>query len=150
MLGLRVSDGGAEKVILRLADTPLPHSPSVAPPRQHASAGEAAHAMKSNGGVRSTSFSDTSSVRGGVSEELERPRVVSVSCGSEHCAALTDNGAVYMWGWAEHGNLGLGDCRNRTEPALVPMPNTAAGGACAVRMLRSSGAAVIALAACYG
>lgn len=39
----------------------------------------------------------------------------AVACGSEHLAALDERGAVHMYGWNEHGQLGRGDCDE--EPA---------------------------------
>jgi alpha-tubulin suppressor-like RCC1 family protein len=44
--------------------------------------------------------------------------VLEVALGSEHSLARTAEG-VYGWGWNEHGNLGLGDCRNRSVPTLI-------------------------------
>lgn len=43
-------------------------------------------------------------------------RVVSVSAGDNHTAALTDNGTVLTWGGNDYGQLGTGDHKARTEP----------------------------------
>ncbi|KAG0051656.1 hypothetical protein BGZ83_003486 [Gryganskiella cystojenkinii] len=32
--------------------------------------------------------------------------IMSFSCGSEHCLAMTRSGHCYAWGWNEHGNCG--------------------------------------------
>lgn len=42
-----------------------------------------------------------------------------VSCGGAHTAALTDDGQLYVWGRGNEGQLGLGDYRPRTVPALL-------------------------------
>ena len=42
-----------------------------------------------------------------------------ISCGGAHTAALTDDGQLYVWGRGNEGQLGLGDYRPRTVPALV-------------------------------
>ena len=42
-----------------------------------------------------------------------------LSCGGAHTAALTDDGQLYVWGRGTEGQLGLGDYRPRTVPALV-------------------------------
>ena len=34
-------------------------------------------------------------------------RVVAVSCGFYHTAAVRDDGSVWAWGWGRHGQLGL-------------------------------------------
>lgn len=45
--------------------------------------------------------------------------VRQVACGVEHTLALTDQG-VWAWGQGGGGRLGLGDTRDRYEPALIP------------------------------
>ena len=42
-----------------------------------------------------------------------------ISCGGAHTAALTDDGQLYIWGRGNEGQLGLGDYRPRTVPALL-------------------------------
>lgn len=39
-------------------------------------------------------------------ENLEHVFVVQVACGAAHTVALTDNGLLYSWGWARHGQTG--------------------------------------------
>ena len=45
--------------------------------------------------------------------------VVKVSCGAHHSLVLDAKGAVYAWGENAHGQLGLGDRKDRSEPTLV-------------------------------
>lgn len=48
------------------------------------------------------------------------PRVTDIACGTEHCLALTELGAVLSWGSNEVGQLGLGRETARTSaPELV-------------------------------
>lgn len=42
----------------------------------------------------------------------------SVSCGSEHLAAVDTRGTVHMYGWNEHGQLGRGDTEPLDESAV--------------------------------
>ena len=39
--------------------------------------------------------------------------------GSEHCIVLLENGKCLVWGWNEHGQLGLGDIENRYSPTDI-------------------------------
>jgi len=68
-------------------------------------------------------------------------RVIEVSCGSRHTAAVVASAAkgvvtteaataaaavvtttgLFTWGWNAHGQLGLGDRRNRPAPRRVPV-----------------------------
>ena len=50
-------------------------------------------------------------------------RACSVRCGSEHGVIITDRGAICVFGWNEHGNLGIGDAANRCVPVWVPHPS---------------------------
>jgi len=50
--------------------------------------------------------------------------VVQLSLGTHHSTAVTNTGALWVWGQNDHGGLGLGDTANRAIPTLV-----AAGGA---------------------
>ena len=36
-------------------------------------------------------------------------RATSVCCGSESCMAVDERGALWVWGWNEHGNLGYAE-----------------------------------------
>ncbi|KAI0275176.1 regulator of chromosome condensation 1/beta-lactamase-inhibitor protein II [Gloeopeniophorella convolvens] len=54
---------------------------------------------------------------------VELPRAVRrVACGSEHVLVLADGGAVWGWGWNEHGNLGVGAQDDVRAPVRVPLP----------------------------
>ncbi|KAH6769551.1 Regulator of chromosome condensation family protein [Perilla frutescens var. hirtella] len=48
-------------------------------------------------------------------------KVVQVATGAEHSAFITDNGSVMTSGWGEHGQLGLGNTNNQTEPRVVTL-----------------------------
>ena len=50
---------------------------------------------------------------------LADKKVVAVSCGATHTAALTDEGRVYTWGGGVSGQLGHGDKQQQLEPKLV-------------------------------
>jgi secretion-regulating guanine nucleotide exchange factor len=45
--------------------------------------------------------------------------IVSIATGSEHSVALSQSGNVFVWGWNEHGNLGLGHLNNAQTPTLA-------------------------------
>lgn len=51
-----------------------------------------------------------------------------VVCGSEHNLAVTggtgEGGALYTWGWNEHGNCGDGTTANVFRPTLISLPGT--------------------------
>jgi len=42
-----------------------------------------------------------------------------VAAGAEHSVAITEDGAMYGWGWGQYGNLGLGDTNDRLIPEQV-------------------------------
>jgi hypothetical protein len=44
---------------------------------------------------------------------------VSVSCGSMHTAAITNNGTLWIWGRNNNGQLGMMDTVNRSSPVQV-------------------------------
>lgn len=46
-------------------------------------------------------------------------QVVKIAAGTEHSALVTDKGAVFTWGWGEHGQLGLGDPCDQVVPQRV-------------------------------
>ena len=48
-------------------------------------------------------------------------RVTKVVCGSEHLMIVSD-GRLWVGGWNEHGNLGLGDQRDRSSLQEVVLP----------------------------
>jgi alpha-tubulin suppressor-like RCC1 family protein len=43
-------------------------------------------------------------------------RIAMCVCGVEHCVALSSTGQVFSWGANSHGQLGLGDTRDRPAP----------------------------------
>ncbi|XP_023645360.1 ultraviolet-B receptor UVR8 isoform X2 [Capsella rubella] len=51
-------------------------------------------------------------------------KVLKISAGAEHSAAVTENGEVKTWGWGEHGQLGLGNTSDQTNPQLVSLGST--------------------------
>ena len=44
-----------------------------------------------------------------------------VACGAEHSVCITDNGRIFSWGSNKEGQLGVGDTKARTQPALIEM-----------------------------
>ena len=52
-------------------------------------------------------------------KEAGRAHVVKVSCGWDHCLALTGQGFVYSWGSGQNGKLGLGSEENMAVPTVV-------------------------------
>jgi alpha-tubulin suppressor-like RCC1 family protein len=52
-------------------------------------------------------------------ETLKGKKIVDIACGTNHCLALDDTGALYTWGCGGYGRLGL----NETPPKdnLVPV-----------------------------
>ncbi|KAL1512359.1 hypothetical protein AB1Y20_005618 [Prymnesium parvum] len=68
-------------------------------------------------------------------------KVVQISCGDAHCLAVADSGALYAWGAADEGQLGLGDFDDREgEPQQVELPEGAR-----VRAVSCAGAVSLAL-----
>jgi hypothetical protein len=49
-----------------------------------------------------------------------RVQIVAISAGSRHSLALSDDGAVYSWGWGLSGQLGHGDNISLSHPLRVP------------------------------
>nr|VDD06745.1 unnamed protein product [Brassica rapa] len=47
--------------------------------------------------------------------------IVQIAAGAEHSADVTESGEVQTWGWGEHGQLGLGDTNDQTNPQLVSL-----------------------------
>jgi hypothetical protein len=46
-------------------------------------------------------------------------RALVVAAGSEHSAAVFEDGEVMVWGWAEHGQLGLSTTEDQNIPQRV-------------------------------
>lgn len=51
--------------------------------------------------------------------DLKQILCTSVACGAAHTLLLSHTNAVYAFGWNTHGQLGLGDCKNRLAPTRV-------------------------------
>ncbi|MBA0624777.1 hypothetical protein Godav_010068, partial [Gossypium davidsonii] len=49
---------------------------------------------------------------------LDGIKVVDIAAGAEHSAI---EGAIKIWGWGEHGQLGLGSTRDETSPQTVSL-----------------------------
>ena len=65
---------------------------------------------------------DVDSVTGGDGpggEKEKKIKVTQVVVGYAHMLALTVEGVVYSWGCNSHGQLGLGDHKDRASPSLV-------------------------------
>lgn len=56
-------------------------------------------------------------------ELADNHRPEELHLGSEHGMLLTDKGAVFTWGWNEHGNCGNGDVENVYQPTLIELPS---------------------------
>ncbi|CAM6009460.1 unnamed protein product [Sphagnum balticum] len=84
----------------------------------------------------SMSCLDTASARCKISEQLSQEvfserflclpkvgklgmRALVVAAGSEHSAAVFEDGEVMVWGWAEHGQLSLSTTENQNIPQRV-------------------------------
>ena len=48
-----------------------------------------------------------------------KQRVLSVSCGSKHMMAITNEGTAWAWGHGEHGKLGLGHTYDTYDPTAI-------------------------------
>lgn len=54
---------------------------------------------------------------------LDGQTVVKVASGQNDGAALTAGGLLFMWGPNDHGQLGLGDTKQRREAVRIPLPD---------------------------
>eukprot|EP01094_Clydonella_sp_ATCC50884_P028437 TRINITY_DN8529_c0_g1_i1.p1 TRINITY_DN8529_c0_g1~~TRINITY_DN8529_c0_g1_i1.p1 ORF type:complete len:632 (+),score=133.57 TRINITY_DN8529_c0_g1_i1:274-1896(+) len=54
-----------------------------------------------------------------IGSPLEGQRMIQIGCGANHTAALSQNGHLYMWGYALNGRLGLGNEKDIKVPTLV-------------------------------
>ena len=54
---------------------------------------------------------------------MQGKRIVCVSAGDWHNAAIAADGSLYIWGRGDCGQLGLGDDKSRWVPRLVPGAN---------------------------
>lgn len=50
-------------------------------------------------------------------------KVVQVACGAFHTAAVTESGAVYIWGKEDYGMLGVGQCSDLHHPQRIEFFN---------------------------
>lgn len=53
-------------------------------------------------------------------ESLLSYKAVAITAGYHNNLVLTDNGEVWSWGWGAHGQLGLGDTKDRDVPTIIP------------------------------
>ncbi|XP_010460224.1 PREDICTED: ultraviolet-B receptor UVR8-like isoform X1 [Camelina sativa] len=53
--------------------------------------------------------------------DFDGVKVLKIAAGAEHSAAVTENGEVKTWGWGEHGQLGLGNTNDQTNPQPVSL-----------------------------
>ncbi|KAJ2770897.1 alpha tubulin suppressor [Coemansia nantahalensis] len=58
--------------------------------------------------------------------EVPLAGVRDLACGSNHCVAATRDGAVYAWGWNEHGNAGDPSLADVAQPLPVSTGQRAA------------------------
>eukprot|EP01035_Chromulina_nebulosa_P018786 gene18786-24553_t len=52
---------------------------------------------------------------------LDSHKIVNISAGCEHSAAITDKGELFMWGHGDGGRLGLGDNNQCSVPTTVSL-----------------------------
>lgn len=57
---------------------------------------------------------------------LQGLTIVNIASGQNDGAAITDKGELYMWGPNNHGQLGLGDEKERRTATKVPLPDSMA------------------------
>lgn len=72
-------------------------------------------------------------------EDLDEIEVLQISTGAEHSALVTKNGSVMMWGWGEHGQLGLGNPEDQTCPQTVLLGNKPESTYCKTQVFCGSG-----------
>ena len=71
------------------------------------------------GGHNATSSSSSSSTMLRPVDATVYVKFTSISCGQDHCVAVSSEGQVFTWGSNSRGQLGLGDSENRFRPTLV-------------------------------
>lgn len=47
--------------------------------------------------------------------------VTNISCGFEHCVALTASGSIVSWGYGASGSLGHGNFVSYTQPKFITL-----------------------------
>ncbi|BFI23563.1 hypothetical protein MPTK2_1g03180 [Marchantia polymorpha subsp. ruderalis] len=70
---------------------------------------------------------------------LEGRKVVSLSAGSEHSAVFLEDGELKVWGWGEHGQLGLGNTDDAPIPQIVILPGNLSKNEFTWRVICGSG-----------
>ncbi|XP_078618718.1 X-linked retinitis pigmentosa GTPase regulator-like isoform X2 [Branchiostoma floridae x Branchiostoma japonicum] len=64
-------------------------------------------------------------------ESMTAQNIIALSAGTDHSAALTGDGKVYVWGGGSEGQLGLGeDTTECTEPTLLDFDSKAISISC--------------------
>lgn len=53
-------------------------------------------------------------------ESLIRHKAIAITAGYHNNLVLTSDGEVWSWGWGAHGQLGLGDTKDRDVPTIIP------------------------------
>ncbi|CAN8066050.1 unnamed protein product [Agarophyton chilense] len=53
-------------------------------------------------------------------ESLIKHKAVAITAGYHNNLVLTEDGEVWSWGWGAHGQLGLGDTKDRDVPTIIP------------------------------
>ena len=73
---------------------------------------------------------------------MKRLRIMATSCGTFHSAAVSEGGTLWIWGDGAHGRLGLGDRRDRLQPAHIEAERLGGSKAVMVACGQSHSAAV--------
>ncbi|XP_065327503.1 E3 ISG15--protein ligase HERC5-like [Pelmatolapia mariae] len=101
---------------------------SAIPVVQVAAGGEQSFALSVSGGVFSWGRNDCGQLGLGDTQDRHTPtpvhylnmkKTVSISCGKDHTAALTKDGAVFTFGSGQYGQLGHNSLQNEPRPRLV-------------------------------
>ncbi|XP_006644799.1 ultraviolet-B receptor UVR8 isoform X1 [Oryza brachyantha] len=74
---------------------------------------------------------------------VDGDQVVHIAAGTEHSALVTDKGAVFTWGWGEHGQLGLGDTCDQVAPQRVNIGDKRPCSSASVNVYCGSGFTVV-------
>lgn len=53
-------------------------------------------------------------------ESLLKQKVITITAGYHNNLVLSANGEVWSWGWGAHGQLGLGDTKDKDVPTVIP------------------------------
>lgn len=84
-------------------------------------------AVSKNAVVQQLNLTTTSSTESPSVSNLQKvpssdgEQVSQIAAGTEHSALVTDSGALFTWGWGEHGQLGLGDTCDQVVPQRVKL-----------------------------